>query len=236
MQQYFGYERKNNIINLNEKDFNHIKNVMRMKSGEEVFVVIDNKRFIASLNEDLKSVTIKEELNTKTNNKEIILYVPFLQDDKMSMIFQKATELGVTKFVVVDFIRCKYKIDKDKKSKKLDRWRKIIVEAAEQSYRNEIPLLEDFIESKDIKSVKGMNIICSLDTKRVKNINQVLNPKSLCDKITIVFGPEGGFEPGEEERIVNSGFERVCLGKNVLRTETAPLYVISIIKYLEGSE
>lgn len=236
MQQYFGKSKKGNIINLNKKDFNHIKNVMRMKGSEEVFVVMDNKRYLCSMNEDLKSVTIKEELQTKMKNKEILLYVPFLQDEKMSLIFQKGTELGVTKFIVVDFEHSKYKLDDEHKAKKLERWNKIIVEASEQSYRNDIPELEKFINVKEIKSVKGMNIVCSLDTSCVKMISEVLNRETLCDKISIVFGPEGGISKSEEDIIVSRGFERVSLGKNVLRTETAGLYVISIIKYLEGCE
>ncbi len=236
MQQYFGESKNGNTINLNKKDFNHIKNVMRMKASEEVFVVMDNKRYLCSMNEDLKSVTIKEELQTKMKNKEIVLYVPFLQDEKMSLIFQKGTELGVTKFIVVDFEHSKYKLDEEHKNKKLERWNKIIVEASEQSYRNDIPVLEKFINVKEIKSVKGMNIVCSLDTSCVKNVSEVLNRDTLCDKISIVFGPEGGISKSEEDIIVSNGFERVSLGKNVLRTETAGLYVISIIKYLEGCE
>jgi len=236
MQQYFGESKKGNIISLNKKDFNHIKNVMRMKPSEEVFVVMDNKRYICSMNEDLKSVTIKEELQTQMKNKEILLYVPFLQDEKMSLIFQKGTELGVTKFIVVDFEHSKYKLDEEHKAKKLERWNKIIIEASEQSYRNDIPELEKFIAVKEIKDVKGMNIVCSLDTSCVKMISEVLNRDTLCDKISIVFGPEGGISKSEEDIIVSKGFERVSLGKSVLRTETAGLYVISIIKYLEGCE
>ena len=137
MQQYFGEEKKGNLIKLNEKDFNlkiarnisdnfnHIKNVMRMKENEEVFVVLKNKRYLCSMNEDLKSVTIKEEIQTKMKRNEIILYVPFLQDEKISLILQKGTELGVTEFIIVDFEHSKYKLDEEKKLKKLERWNNI---------------------------------------------------------------------------------------------------------------
>ena len=236
MQQYFGVEKNKNQITLNSKDFNHIKNVMRMKANEEIFVVLESKRYICLLNEDLKSATIKEELKTKTKSKEVILYVPILKEEKMDLIFQKGTELGVTKFIPTEFFHCKYKIDESKKEKKLNRWSKIIVEAAEQSYRNDIPSLEQIQKVSDIKSVNGMNILCSLDNKCVKRLNDVLTTKKICDKISVVFGPEGGISSQEEDDIVKNGFERISLGKNVLRTETVPLYVISIIKFLEGSE
>ncbi len=236
MQQYFGDSKEKNIIFLNSKDYNHVKNVMRMKIDEEVFVVYNNKRYIGLLNEDLKSVSIKEELKVKTRDKEVILYAPFLNDEKMSLIFQKGTELGVTKFIPVEFEHCKYKLEDSKKQKKLERWQKIIVEASEQSYRNDIPELNEFIKASEIKSVKGMNILCSLDTKHVKSINEVLNHHNICDKISVVFGPEGGLSSKEEDIIENNGFQKISLGKNVLRTETVPLFIVSIIKYLEGCE
>lgn len=236
MQQYFGVSKKSNIINLNEKDFNHIKNVMRMKEGEEVFVVFEQIRYICYLNKDLISATIKEEIKTKTKNSELIFYIPFLQDEKMSFIFQKGTELGITKFIPVIFEHCKYKIDIEKQNKKINRWNKIIIEASEQTYRNDVPVLEKFINVPNIKSVKGMNILCSLDTTCVKNINDVLNHKKIYDKISVVFGPEGGITKKEEDIIVENGYERISLGKSVLRTETVPLFISSIIKYLEGSE
>lgn len=236
MQQYFGTNKDKNVINLNSKDFNHVKNVMRMKKGDKVFIVFEGVRYIGIINDDLKSVVIDSEVSKETSNIDITVYLPFLNDDKMSLIFQKGTELGVTKFIPVEFERCKYKLDKNGKSKKLDRWNKIIVEAAEQSYRNDVPELGEFINSGDIKSVKGMNILCSLDTVNVKSINEVLNANNICDKITLVFGPEGGLSSAEENIIEKNGYQKVSLGSNVLRTETVPLYVISIIKYLKGCE
>lgn len=236
MQQYFGATKTKNVINLDSKDFNHIKNVMRMKENDEVFVVFDKKRYVSILNNDLKSVTIKEEIEYKKDGYEIIIYTPVLNDEKMSLIFQKGTELGVTKFIPVEFEHCKYNIDNSKKSKKLERWSKIITEAAEQSYRNDIPKLGEFIKPKDIKSVNGMNILCSLDKNDVKNICEVLNSKSICDRITLVFGPEGGLSEKEEDTIKSNGYQKTSLGNNVLRTETVPLFVISIIKYFKGCE
>ena len=236
MQQYFGTNKDKDVINLNPKDFNHVKNVMRMKKGDEVYAVFDGIRYISFINEDLKSVTIKSEVSGHSSNLDVIIYLPFLNDDKMSLIFQKGTELGATKFIPVEFDHCKYKLDKNGKIKKMDRWNKIITEASEQSYRNDIPELGEFIKVSDIKSVKGMNILCSLDTKDVKSINEVLNINNICDKISLVFGPEGGISSAEENIIEKNGYQKVSLGTNVLRTETVPLFVISIIKYLRGCE
>lgn len=236
MQQYFGVSKEKDIIKLNEKDFNHIKNVMRMKEKGKVYVVFDKKRYIASLNKDLTSVTIESEVNTNIISAKTTIYVPFLSDEKMSYIFGKSTELGVSEFIIVEYERCKYKIDAKTKEKKLNRWNKIITESSEQCYRTEIPLLNKFVIPSEIENVNGMNILCSLDNKNVKNLTHVLTQDNICDKISIVFGPEGGLTETEENIIESNGYIKVSLGSSVLRTETVPVFLMSIIKYLRGCE
>ncbi len=236
MQQYFGVSKNESIIKLNEKDFNHIKNVMRMSKGAKVYTVFDGKRYISTLNKDLESVTVESEVIESITNNKTTIYVPFLQDEKMSYIFQKCTELGATEFVIVEYERCKYKIDAKTKEKKLIRWNKIITEASEQSYRTEVPVLNKFITPNKIESVNGMNILCSLDKENVKNLTHVLTEPNICDKISIVFGPEGGLTESEESIIESNGYIKVLLGSSVLRTETVPVFLMSIIKYLRGCE
>ena len=132
MQQYFSKEKKNNTLILNKDDFNHIKNVMRMKENDEIIVVYDNSSYICSLNEDLLSADIKEVFKNEETINPFIVYVPLLNDEKMSYIFKHGTELGVTKFIVTEYSHCKYKLPKKDYEKKLIRWGKIIKEASEQ--------------------------------------------------------------------------------------------------------
>ena len=107
MQQYFSKEKKNNTLILNKDDFNHIKNVMRMKENDEIIVVYDNSSYICSLNKDLLSADIKEVFKNEEIISPFIVYVPLLNDEKMSYIFKHGTELGVTKFIVVEYSHCK---------------------------------------------------------------------------------------------------------------------------------
>ena len=104
----------------------------------------------------------------KTGN--LLVYVPLLNDEKMSFIFQHGTELGVNKFVVVEYEHCKYKLPKKDYEKKLKRWNKVLKEAAEQSYRLSKPILDSIINPKDIDSTANVNIVCSLDKDNVKHI------------------------------------------------------------------
>ena len=236
MQQYFGKSKKDNTILLNQYDLNHIKNVMRLKENDKVIVVFDNISYLCSLNKDLLSVTIDSVFKENSECNDFKVYVPLLNDEKMSYIFKHGTELGVTEYEVVMYNHCKYKLNKKDYDKKLIRWGKIIKEASEQSNRLIIPKLNGIIESKDIKCDKSVNIMCSLDKCDVKHISSILTHDNCSDKISLVYGPEGGLSKEEENYLESIGFIKTSLGKDVLRTETVPLMVASIVKYLRDSE
>ena len=234
MQQYFANSKKDNLLFLNNDDLNHIKNVMRMKENDEVIVAFEDKSYICTLNKDLMTANIKEVFKESTESSEFVVYVPLLKDEKMSFIFQHGTELGITKFIVVEYEHCKYKLPKKDHEKKLLRWDKIIKEATEQCYRTRKPVLEGIIDSKNIDGICNVNIMCSLDRTNVKSICKVLTQDNCNDTISLVFGPEGGLSAREETMLEEKGFLKTSLGNSVLRTETVPLMVASILKYLKG--
>jgi len=236
MQQYFAASSKNNTMYLDNDDLNHIKNVMRMKEKDEVIIVYNDKSYICSLNSDLLSAEILSVFKEEDNQTDFTVYIPLLNEDKMSFILQHGTELGITNFIVVQYEHCKYKLPSKDYNKKILRWNKIIKEASEQSYRLRKPTLNEIINVKDIKSIEGVNILCSLDKNNVKSICKVLTIKNSRDKINLVFGPEGGLSKKEEDIIEEKGYIKTSLGDDVLRTETVPLMVASIVKYLKESE
>ncbi len=236
MQQYFAKEKNNNNLLLNIDDLNHIKNVMRMKENDKIIVVYDSKSYICTLNKDLLSANIIDVFKNGEDYGRFVVYVPLLSEEKMSYIFKHGTELGVTEFIVVEYEHCKYKLPKKDYEKKLLRWNKIIKEASEQSYRINKPLLEKIISVQDIISLENVNILCSLDKSNVKNICKVLTRNNCRGTINLVFGPEGGLSTKEEVIISEKGFTKTSLGEDVLRTETVPLMIASIVKYLRESE
>ena len=134
----------------------------------------------------------------------------------------------------VQYERCKFVINKDKVSKKLERYNKIAKEASEQARRTRVTEVSDIIKVDTIDKIDGVNIVCSLDKDNVKRIKEVLNDKTICDTISIAFGPEGGLTSKEESVLVNKGFIKTSLGSNVLRTETVLIAVCSIINYVKG--
>lgn len=234
MQQYFGVSKKDNNIMLNTNDLNHIKNVMRMKENDKIIVVYDNKSYICSLNKDLMSASINEIFKEYKEKNNFRVYVPLLNEEKMSFILQHGTELGITEFVVVMYSHCKYKLPKKDFDKKLQRWNKILKEATEQSYRLVKPTLGNIIEIKDVKGDASVNILCSLDKNNVKRLTDVLTLSNCSDTMNIVFGPEGGLSNIEEDILVEKGYTKTTLGDDILRTETVPLMIASVKKYLEG--
>ena len=236
MQQYFATSKDKNTLYLNKNDYNHIKNVMRMKVNDKIIVVYDGKSYICSLNDDLLSSNIESVFKNEEKLKKLLVYVPLLNEEKMGVIFKHGTELGITDFVVVQYFHCKYKLPSKDYEKKLVRWNKIIKEASEQSYRIEKPNLEKIISYKDVECINGVNILCSLDNDDVKSICKVLTTDNCNDTISLVFGPEGGLSKIEEDYLSNKGFIKTSLGSDVLRTETVPLMVSSIIKYLRDSD
>ena len=205
-----------------------------MKENDKIIVVYGDKSYICSLNKDLMSASINEIFKEYKEKNNFRVYVPLLNEEKMSFILQHGTELGITEFVVVMYSHCKYKLPKKDFDKKLQRWNKILKEAAEQSYRLGKPTLENIIEIKDIKGDASVNILCSLDKNNVKHLTDVLTLSNCSDTMNIVFGPEGGLSNIEEDILVEKGYTKTSLGEDVLRTETVPLMIASVKKYLEG--
>lgn len=232
MQQYFSQHKDDNILKLDKEDENHIKNVMRFKPGEEVIVVHENIKYLCEFMENLLETRIKQILKENKKSRFITVYIPILQEEKMSFIIEKGTEMGIDEFIPVQFNRCKYKIKNEAKIKKLKRWGKIAKEAAEQSRQFRIPTIRDIQTIDALKPTNGVNILCSLDTNGVKPIKEVLNSNNVYGTINLLFGPEGGITNEEEDKLVEKGFIKTSLGDTVLRTETVIIYLTSIINYL----
>ena len=229
MQRYFSSKKENNLFTLSSNDMYHIKKVMRMKPNDTIEVVYDESLYICTLDSDY-NVVISDKINKdNTKTKHITLCIPLLSDQKFSFILQKATELGVDEIIPVMTNRSIAKInDVDKK---LTRWNSICKEASEQSKRLDIPSISTIKKIDDL-SISGLKIVCSTK-ENLKTIKNVLQNNTNCDKMVLMVGPEGGLEDVEEEKLVNLGFIPVTLGKNILRVETVPIYLLSIINYLE---
>ncbi len=231
MQRYFSNEKVNNILKLSNNDLHHIKNVMRMQSGDLIEVVYNQKLYICEVSIDDGCATIKKEEEKNNNDIDVTLVIPLLKEQKMDLIMQKATELGVTRIIPINTERSIIKLDDNKFKKKQERWQIICKEASEQSKRLTIPIVENIATNSTLKSLEGVKLVCSTAEKE-KNLKFFLQTPNKCAKLVLVIGPEGGFTKSEEDNFVSCGFERVSLGNRIMRVETVPLFLLSIINYI----
>lgn len=202
-----------------------------MKDNDKIEVIYDNDLYICNvIINELPWVDIISKEEGKIEDKEIILAIPLLKEQKMDLVLQKATELGVTKIIPVIMERSIVKIDDSKEVKKIDRWSKICKEASEQSKRNSIPVISNIMTLKELVKEEGIKIVCSTIEKE-NNLKKFLTEHKNYDKIIIVVGPEGGISSKEEEYLVSEGFTRVSLGKRIMRVETVPIFILSALNY-----
>ena len=233
MQRYFTNKRINNEFILNEDDLYHIKTVMRMKDNDQIIVVMDKKAYLCCLEnvkENIK-IIIKNELpKVDYNTPDVTLIIPILKEQKMDLILQKSTELGVSKIIPIITKRSIVKVKENEYNKKIIRWQRIVKEAAEQSHRVEIPEISSIKTIDELNDLDGFNLVCSTKEK-IKNIKLVMKNVKTCDKINLVIGPEGGLDELEEENLNKMGFVSITLGNRIMRVETVPLFLLSIINY-----
>jgi len=224
------------------KEAHHIANVLRLKEGTTVGL-FDGFGYKAI--GSILSVTSDRVLVELTNDRvanteppvEITLYQALPKKDKLELIIQKATELGVTNIVPIITKRTIVNIDGEKSKKKVERWNKIAQEACKQSGRAYVPQISEPISFK--------NVFCDLKTElnlmpyeaeTEKSLKQVLKSYtvSIPRSIGIFIGPEGGWDKEEVSMAVDKGIIPVTLGPRILRTETASLAVLTLVLYELG--
>lgn len=228
------------IITITGSDVNHIKNVLRMKPGEELSVSngLDGKEYrcaVTSLEEDrivCELRFIKEdgvELSSR-----VYLFQGLPKADKMELIIQKAVELGVYEIIPVATKRCVVKLDEKKAASKIARWQQIAEAAAKQSKRRIVPEISrvmTFGEAVQKAAAMEVKLIPYELAEGMEKTKELISGLKGGLDIAVFIGPEGGFEEAEIEKALAAGIEPVTLGKRILRTETAGFTVMAWIMY-----
>lgn len=229
-----------NSIRITGEDGNHLQRVLRAKEGERI-LVSDEEGFeytceISGFSEDevLTKILWKEAADRELNVK-ITLFQGLPKGDKMELIIQKAVELGAAGIVPVETKRCVMKLDAKKAEKKRERWQAVAKSAAKQSKRSLIPEIHPVCSMKQaLKEAEGMDMIL-LPYELAEGMEETrrrLKEAGTKASVGIFIGPEGGFEEAEVELAVQAGAYPITLGKRILRTETAGMYLLSVLGYL----
>ncbi len=234
-------------MNINDKrvvitgtDVNHIKNVLRMKAGEEISVSNgeDGREYrcgIVSLEEDR---VVCELRFIKEENAELPVRVYLFQclpkADKMELIIQKAVELGACGIIPVSAKRCVVKLDEGKAAAKVKRWQGIAEAAAKQSKRGIIPEVSgvvSFRRAVEMAAAMDVGIIPYELAENMGKTREIIGGLKGEQSVAVFIGPEGGFEEQEIRMAVEKGIQPVTLGRRILRTETAGMTVLAWIGY-----
>ncbi len=246
MSKFFveSHQINDNKIKIIGEDVNHIKNVLRLKPDDLIYVCdktshtnflcsiqqIEENKIICKINEELKDTT---EANTN-----IHIFQGLPKGEKMEYIIEKCTEIGVKEITPVIMKRTIVKLNEKDINKKIERWRKIAEVAAKQSGRDKILGVQNLLNFKNVfENLKKYDIVLvayeNEKNNTLKNVLKKLKDENKVLNLAVLIGPEGGIDINEIEELKNniSNVQIVTLGKRILRTETAPLVISSNILY-----
>jgi 16S rRNA (uracil1498-N3)-methyltransferase len=226
-------------IRLNEDESRHLRDVLRLRTDERVTVFDgDGNEFLCSIERIERKTVSLSILETTTapspeSGLNLTLALALLKGEKFDLAVQKATELGVKKIVPLETERADVKIKDEKDSlKKLERWRRIALEAAKQSGRAFVPRVEKSIRFEDFVKTNSGDEGFFFAERGGDGLNQISN-KDL-EKLTVVVGSEGGWEDREIVLARSGNFKIVTLGGRILRAETAAIVAIALAQHLFG--
>ena len=220
-------------------DVNHIKNVLRMKQGDQVMVSDgEGMQYLCALESFTDGLVWFEIVDTWKENRELssklYLFQGLPKSDKMELIIQKATELGVYELIPTVTGRTVVKLDEKKAQKKTARWNAIAESAAKQSGRSRIPQVREVMTFSEALAYAGDLDVLLIPYEKAEGMEatrqavEVIRPGQ---SVGIFIGPEGGFEEAEVEQAMACGALPVTLGRRILRTETAGFVVLSMLLY-----
>ena len=215
------------IEKLDKSQSHYLTKVMRVKKNEFFSLFNKNGEWeakILGISKNVVEFKIIKQVRQKENTKELWLAFSPIKSNYQNFMIQKATELGVTKFLPIIFDRTVVrKINKE-------RLEKIIIEASEQSNRINVPTIED---AQNLKSFLKNNLMDLIFTD-LNSDNQKIDKSKLTNKpVCIIIGPEGDFSETEREKILSfKGVQPIKINENILRSETAVISAISIVNYV----
>lgn len=232
-------QMQNDFVVLTGENAGHAK-VLRLKTGEQV-IVCDGAGnecvcTISDIRPDQVSLVVSHRGASETEPAvKVSVYMAFSKGDKFEHVVQKATELGAYEIVCFPSSRCVSKPDEKSLRNKLERWNKIAASAAEQSGRGTVPqviVMSSYTQAIE-RAAEADTCLFFYENEQATTLKMALQEHSY-KTVSIMTGPEGGFEEKEVKKAADTGLRICTLGKRILRCETAPLCALSAIMYDSG--
>lgn len=232
-------EMQPDFIVLTGANAQHAK-VLRLKNGENVLVCDGSGNecvcTVSNVSDGQISLVVSGRQASETEaTVRVSVYMAFSKGDKLEHVIQKATELGAYEIVAFPSARCVSRPDDKSLKKKLERWQKIAASAAEQSGRGRIPQVYALAGYQEAltRAASADKAILFYENEDALTLRMSLERNSW-NSVSLMTGPEGGFETAEVEKARSAGLEICTLGKRILRCETAPLCALSAVMYHAG--
>lgn len=231
---------ENELAYITGGDVNHIKNVLRMREGDEINLSTGDGLVYRADIKEMQADRIVCRITDCNGGKaelpsKIVLFQGLPKKDKMELIIEKAVELGVSEIVPVIMKRTIVKLeDRKKEEKRLDRWRTIALTAAKQSGRDIVPEVADFVDFKEAAKRAQTLEYCLIPYEKAKGMErarELIRGTKGKSSIGIYIGPEGGISEEELNLAESFGALPISLGNRILRTETAGLALVAAIAF-----
>jgi 16S rRNA (uracil1498-N3)-methyltransferase len=211
----------------------HIHRVLRLTVGEE-FQLFNGSGLIAQVRlQQGGQATVLEIFRSQSAPLSACLIQGLPKGEKLELVLQKGTELGVSRFCLVEMERSIGRLKQDKRDRRLERWRKIVQEAARQCGQSRLPELQ-LCPSLEQAAAENQAELKLLLWEKSGQALPALLPTTPPKSVAVIVGPEGGISPQEAQQACSAGFLPASLGPRILRTETAGLAIMSILQYLYG--
>ena len=215
----------------------HMKEVVRMKKGDSIEVFDENGRVykgtITCFDKKQALVTIDEVIESvHSDTKRVLLAYAFPKARKADLVIQKTTELGIAEIFLFISERSVVTLDEEKKKARFERWNRIAVEAVKQSRRSDVPVIHEVTDIEQIclhEPEQTALFVAEREGADFRDVAAVADNKR---NVMIVVGPEGGFSENEMAVLTKMKAIPVKLGENVLRTETAAIAAVAVMKML----
>lgn len=223
-------------IELPAEQGHYLRTVMRRKGGD--VITLFNGRGgeygaeIEQLSKALSTCHVTDFIDVE---RELPVAVHIIQcankSEKIETVLQKGTELGAASFTIASSERSTFKLAANKLPSRLERWYKIIIEAAEQSERTAIP---ELIWASSLKEIKPRGLALAMHPETSRSWSELRSDVQRADALTLAIGPEGGWSERDLDQLQQLGFDRLTFGPRIMRTETAAPALLAAVQAVTG--
>jgi 16S rRNA (uracil1498-N3)-methyltransferase len=240
MQRYFIHQNQieSDLIHITEGDSHHIQKVMRMQIKDQILVCDQKNTYrceiVAMLPEEVLVKIVDIDSTSKELPVEVTIAQGIVMREKMETVIDNVTELGASYYLPVEMEYCTARFSQEKKDQKMIRMNKIAKEASEQCHRTHLLSVLEPVSFSSLLSMSKNYDLCLVAYERSTkddSIKKLLEKKNY-SKVLVLIGPEGGISEKEMMLLDSANFHRVTLGPRILRTQVAPVYVMSAISYV----